>query len=246
MIAEDALRYSRPRGNSQNLTMAVTAFRYWIGLGLALGALGCSAMVRHSPSSEPPLVPALKAPTASVADLATSLPPSVPATVWDYLRQGDQRLYVVLLRHALAPGTGDPANFRLGDCATQRNLSEAGRQQAIAIGQAFRQQGVTVEGVLSSQWCRCLETAELLGLGPVEPFAPLNSFFRDRRTTDSQTAAVEAYLRQQPQGVLIMVTHQVNITALTGIFPPSGHGVVVAVEENQPFTTIGTLETLAP
>lgn len=208
--------------------------------------MGCSATVRHGSPVHPPMVPALKAPTASVVDLANALPGSEPATVWDHLRQADQRLYVVLLRHALAPGTGDPANFQLGDCATQRNLSEAGRQQAMAIGQAFRQQGVTVDRVLSSQWCRCLETAERLGLGLVEPFAPLNSFFRDRRTADGQTATVEAYLRQQPQGVLMMVTHQVNITALTGIFPPSGHGVVVAIDNNQPLAIIGTLDPLAP
>jgi phosphohistidine phosphatase SixA len=191
--------------------------------------------------------PGLDASTAAVGDLAEDTPQAEPVAVWDYLRQADQRLYVVLLRHALAPGTGDPANFQLGDCTTQRNLSEAGRQQASAIGQAFRQRGVTVDRVLSSQWCRCLETAELLELGPVEPFAPLNSFFQDRRTADSQTADVEAYLRQQPpQGVMVMVTHQVNITALTGIVAPSGQGVVVAVDGDQPLDIIGTLDPLAP
>ena len=81
--------------------------------------------------------------------------------------------------------------------------------------------------MLSSQWCRCLDTAELMDLGPVEPFEPINSFFRDRNTAAQQTAQVQRYLREQPnQGVIVMVTHQVNITALTGVFPGSGQAVV--------------------
>lgn len=226
--------------------MAVTAPRVLVGFAMALATLGCSPSTQEnlSPTS---MESVLEPPTAAVADLAEASPKAESTTVWDHLRQADQRLYVVLLRHALAPGTGDPANFQLGDCTTQRNLSEAGRQQAQDIGQAFRQRGVQVERVLSSQWCRCLDTAELLELGPVEPFAPLNSFFQDRRTADRQTADVEAYLRQQPpQGVMVMVTHQVNITALTGIVAPSGQGVVVAVDGDQPLDIIGTLDPLAP
>lgn len=185
-------------------------------------------------------------PAAAVADLAKAVSQDEPVTVGERLQRADQQLHVVLLRHALAPGTGEPPSFQLADCTTQRNLSDAGQQQARDIGQAFRQQGVEVDRVLSSQWCRCLETAELMEVGPVEPFAPLNSFFRDRRTADRQTAEVETYLRRQPpQGVMVMVTHQVNITALTGIFPPSGQGVVVVVEEDQPLEVIGTLDPLA-
>jgi len=78
--------------------------------------------------------------------------------------------YVAVMRHAIAPGTGDPSNFRLGDCQTQRNLSETGRQQARRLGQLLRDRQVPVTRVLSSQWCRCLETAKLLDLGQVEPF----------------------------------------------------------------------------
>jgi phosphohistidine phosphatase SixA len=159
------------------------------------------------------------------------------------LQQADEQLYVVLLRHAIAPGTGDPASFRLDDCATQRNLSAAGRSQAQQTGAAFRQRDISVVQVLSSQWCRCLETAELMALGPVEPYPPLNSFFRDRSTATQQTNQVQAYVRNQPnRGVLVMVTHQVNITALTGIVPGSGQAVVVALNEEGELAQVGLLD----
>ncbi|WP_204140805.1 histidine phosphatase family protein [Halomicronema sp. CCY15110] len=159
--------------------------------------------------------------------------PLTPEALWQQLQQPGETLYVVLLRHALAPGTGDPANFQLGDCSTQRNLSAEGRAQAAAIGQAFRDRGVAVQQVLSSQWCRCLATAELMNLGDVTPEPALNSFFRDRRTAEAQTLAVKQSLLTQAErpGVIVMVTHQVNITGLTGIVPRSGEAVVVQVAE---------------
>lgn len=147
------------------------------------------------------------------------------AASWDALRQPGA---VALMRHALAPGFGDPPSFTLGDCSTQRNLDDRGRAQARAVGDAFRARGVRVDRVLTSQWCRCRETAELLGLGPVEEVAALNSFFADRSTADAQTRATRAMLAALPDGVLpVVVTHQVNITALTGIFPSSGELVFV-------------------
>jgi phosphohistidine phosphatase SixA len=150
------------------------------------------------------------------------------------LQRPEETLYVLLLRHALAPGTGDPAAFRLDDCSTQRNLSEEGRDQARRIGQSLRDRGVTVRQVLSSQWCRCLETAELMAVGEVEPLPALNSFFGDRSTAGAQTAAVQDYLLTEADrpGVIIMVTHQVNITALTEIVPRSGEAVLLQVEED--------------
>lgn len=161
--------------------------------------------------------------------------PLTPAALWQQLQQPEDTLYVVMMRHALAPGTGDPDNFQLDDCSTQRNLSQAGREQAAQIGQAFRDRGVTVRQVLSSQWCRCLETAELMNLGDVEPYPALNSFFRDRRTAEAQTTAVKEYLLAQADqpGVVVMVTHQVNITGLTEIFPQSGEAVVLQVEDSR-------------
>ena len=146
------------------------------------------------------------------------------AAAWDALARPGA---VALMRHALAPGTGDPADFTLGDCATQRNLDARGRAQAREIGAAIRARGVAVDRVMTSQWCRCRETADLLALGPVEALPALNSFFADRSTRDAQTEATEALLRELPDDQrVVLVTHQVNITALTGVYPASGEVVV--------------------
>jgi phosphohistidine phosphatase SixA len=161
------------------------------------------------------------------------------ADLWTQLAAGGQ---AVLMRHAMAPGVGDPATFQLGDCSTQRNLSAAGRQQARRIGAAFRQHGVTVEKIYTSQWCRCQETAELLGLGDVEPLPLLNSFFQERQRGQEQTEALAQFLTTtRLSGVMILVTHQVNITALTGIYPASGEAVIVAGADAQPLRTLGKL-----
>jgi phosphohistidine phosphatase SixA len=137
---------------------------------------------------------------------------------------------VAIMRHAIAPGTGDPSDFRLGDCSTQRNLDARGRDQAHAIGAAIRAAGLQIDRVLTSQWCRSRETAELLGLGPVEEMPALNSFFRDRARRDAQTRAVRAYLAGLPDDQrVILVTHQVNITALTGRGVASGEVFVLDV-----------------
>lgn len=135
----------------------------------------------------------------------------------------------VLIRHATAPGTGDPAGFDLADCATQRNLSEEGRAQARRIGERFAEWGVEVDAVLSSRWCRSLETARLaFGADRVEPYPPIDSFFGDRTSEPAQTAAAKARIAGfDGDGVQVMVTHQVNITALTGIVPGQGEAVVV-------------------
>lgn len=150
-----------------------------------------------------------------------------PEVAWRLLKQPGS---VALMRHADAPGTGDPANFRLGDCATQRNLGAAGREQATGIGEAFRQRGVAVSQVLTSQWCRARETAELMALGPVvEAPDALNSFFERRSERDAATAALRQRLQALPPATapVVMVSHQVNITALTGVFPRSGEIVVL-------------------
>jgi broad specificity phosphatase PhoE len=136
---------------------------------------------------------------------------------------------VLLLRHALAPGGGDPDTFRLGDCSTQRNLSEAGRQQAQRFGAHWRAQGWRLGGLWASPWCRTLDTARLAFPDtPVQAQAVMGSFFQQREQEASQTAAARAALqRWQGPGVLVAVTHQVNITALTGVVPGQGEGVVL-------------------
>jgi phosphohistidine phosphatase SixA len=164
--------------------------------------------------------------------------------LWSTLQNGG---YFVLMRHALAPGTGDPPGFRLEDCATQRNLSNAGREQARAIGAAFRSRRIYVERVLTSQWCRCRETAELLGLGEVEEYSILNSFFADRSTAREQTEALRRFIGQSaPKGNIVLVTHQVNITELTGVFPSSGEMVVVQPNSKDGFVLIGRLRPASP
>jgi phosphohistidine phosphatase SixA len=145
-----------------------------------------------------------------------------------------------ILRHALAPGTGDPENFQLGDCSTQRNLDARGRAQSRAIGAALRAAGITADRVLTSQWCRSAETARLLGLGPVVEEPALNSFFADRSTRSAQTEATRRLLAALPrEATAILVSHQVNITALTGIYPRSGEVVVIEVNEAGDVLPIG-------
>ncbi|MGD1929945.1 MAG: histidine phosphatase family protein [Leptolyngbyaceae cyanobacterium] len=179
-----------------------------------------------------PAPAAITPPVPPDLTVMTAAPALDQAAIWQRLQQPEQ-LYVVVLRHALAPGSGDPANFQLDDCATQRNLSAEGRAQAQQIGQAFRDRDVAVRQVWSSQWCRCLDTAALMAVGPVEPLPALNSFFRDRRQATPQNEALKAHFWQQAEqpGVVVMVTHQVNITELTDIVPRSGEAVVIQVDE---------------
>lgn len=149
------------------------------------------------------------------------------AALFAALREGRA---VALMRHASAPGTGDPARFRLGDCSTQRNLSDQGRAEARATGTRLRAAGLAAAAVYSSQWCRCLETARLLDLGPVTALPALNSFFAERAGGPQQTAALTAFLRaRQLAEPLILVTHQVNIAAFTDAYTRSGEIVVVAL-----------------
>jgi len=120
-----------------------------------------------------------------------------------------------IMRHALAPGNGDPASLTIGDCRTQRNLDDRGRAQAATIGAAMRAQGIAFDVVLTSQWCRTLETAEHLDVGPIIEAPPLNSFFGNFSRRDQQTADTRALIRAT-KGRKMLVTHQVNISALTG------------------------------
>ena len=160
--------------------------------------------------------------------------------LWAALARGG---HVALMRHAEAPGTGDPPNFRLNDCATQRNLSEEGRRFSRDLGAQFRRRGVGVARVLSSQWCRCLETARLMDLGPVGT-APeaLNSFFENPSERERSTAALRRLLAALPRdGTALLVTHQVNITALTGVFPQSGEIVVLRLDPAGGYAVAGRL-----
>jgi len=138
---------------------------------------------------------------------------------------------VLMLRHANAPGTGDPPGFRLGDCPTQRNLDAAGRAQAAALGERLRDAGVVRASIWSSQWCRCLDTARLLGLGPVTELPALNSFYGRTQDRETNLAALRAFLAGLPVDgpPVVLVTHQVTITAFTGQGVASGSGTVFAL-----------------
>ncbi len=158
------------------------------------------------------------------------------------LMDGD---HFALLRHALAPGTGDPLNFDVNDCATQRNLDAIGVQQARDIGDTLRQVGIGEARVYSSQWCRCMDTAREMTLGPVTELPVLNSFFRHRENADAQTTGLKEWINRQPlQQAVILVTHQVNITALTGVYPSSGELVIIRRTPESTLEVIGTLDTL--
>ena len=164
--------------------------------------------------------------------------PSIASEVaWRALREGGA---VVLIRHAQAPGTGDPPTFRLGDCSTQRNLSSEGREQAREIGAQFTTNHIPIERVVSSEWCRCLDTARLAFGDRVEPLPALNSFFSSQDAEESQTRAIQVLVEgwRTHTGVLVLVTHQVNITALAGIYPTEGEVLVLKPGETSGFDLV--------
>lgn len=168
-------------------------------------------------------------------------PAMASADPWAALRSGD---HLVLMRHAIAPGVGDPAGFDVEDCSTQRNLNEEGRAQARAIGALFRSNGVRAALVYSSQWCRCLETARLLELGAVRELPALNSFFDGRDRARAQTDATRAWIEKAPlTAPTVLVTHQVNITALTGYTPQPGEIVFVKRAPGGALSVAGTVRT---
>lgn len=138
--------------------------------------------------------------------------------------------HIALMRHAIAPGSGDPENFSIDDCTTQRNLSDEGRQQARGTGDFLRANGIENLTVYTSQWCRCAETAMLLGYDKAKDLPFLNSFYQRWEREQSQTKELRNWLTElEPDASVLLVTHQVNITALTGVYPSSGEIVVVKV-----------------
>ncbi len=140
---------------------------------------------------------------------------------------------LIIMRHADAPGIGDPPGYRIGDCSTQRNLGEYGRQQAKEIGAWLSKQGIGEARVFSSPWCRCLDTAVLLNKGPVISERSLGSFFNEMSDSGKQTKELEVFVRQQLSKSnklpLILVTHQVNTYAYTGMSVGVGQMLLVKV-----------------
>lgn len=160
------------------------------------------------------------------AALGLLLAAAAPAWTMD-LRDGD----VVLYRHALAPGGGDPPGMTLADCSTQRNLSDEGRAQARRMGESLRQRlgALKVTAVWASPWCRTLDTARLaFGSVPLQVQPAFASFFADpaREAELLQQARTQLSSWRGP-GVLVIVTHQVTVTGLSGVYPASGEGVAM-------------------
>jgi phosphohistidine phosphatase SixA len=149
---------------------------------------------------------------------------------WALLREGEQ---VVLLRHAIAPGAAEPSSFAIGDCKTQRNLSDRGRQQARKIGALFSARAAPTERVLSSRYCRALETGSIAFRdGEVEPFDALDLLSRDEKQAAVQNEAVLTEIRAYSgSGNLVLITHQENIKALTGVSAREGEAIIVRPTE---------------
>jgi len=161
--------------------------------------------------------------------------------LWNSLKLPDHFAFV---RHAIAPGIGDPPEFTVGNCQTQRNLSDEGRKQAEKIGKQFHQNGIKHASIFSSQWCRCLETARLLDLGNVQELPIINSFFGRSENAGLQTETLKQWLfSQNLEGVTVLVSHQVNITALTGMYPASGEIIIVRRKPPSDFEVVGTIIT---
>ena len=146
---------------------------------------------------------------------------------WDLLREGNK---IVFIRHSLAPGGGDPANFNLKNCKTQRNLSTTGIEQSKRIGELFKQNKVPIDKVFSSQWCRCKDTA-FHAFGEYEEFFALNSTFQAEFSGNEaeQRKALKKYVKEwNGNGKnLILVTHYVITIEHTGYAPSSGELVIV-------------------
>ena len=159
---------------------------------------------------------------------------------WDLLRNGNK---IVFIRHSLAPGGGDPSNFDLKKCSTQRNLSQTGINQSKKIGELFKKNKVQIDKVLSSQWCRCKDTA-FYAFGKYEDFFALNSTFQAEFSGNAskQRKALKKYIKNWDGNGknLILVTHYVITIEHTDYAPSSGE--LVIVDKN--YKVLATIPTL--
>lgn len=179
-----------------------------------------------------------------VFGLGVSLPASANEAVWALLKGGGQ---VVLMRHALTtPGVGDPEGMVMSDCATQRNLSDEGRAHARRVGEAFRARGVAVTQLISSPWCRCLETARLAFGSAPETSNALSNLFGRSDPQGRQVAQMRSLVSRKPAaGNVVMVTHGSTILALTGISPAPAEMVLLTPQGGGQFTVAGRMEVPA-
>ena len=145
---------------------------------------------------------------------------------------------IIFLRHSIAPGFGDPGYFNLNNCSTQRNLNEEGILQSKNIGEFFKSNNIKFSEVLSSEWCRCKDTVNEMNIGKWKTFTGLNSFFQGYSNKDKVLKELNKKLSSTKNDELIlMVTHQVVISNITGIAPPSG-GIVIYNSQTRQSTQI--------
>ena len=162
--------------------------------------------------------------------------------IWDKLQGTNPKGYVLLLRHTLAPGVGDPENFKLNDCSTQRNLSQVGREDAKSVGDWLKRREIKISRVESSRWCRAKETAQLLGIGRVRLNPNLDSLFEPADPAKAiQTVRVKKQIVdwRNKSGLLVLVGHYVNINAVTGVGVGSGEGVLVRADSKGKISVVG-------
>ena len=158
---------------------------------------------------------------------------------WDPAKDGDK---IILIRHSKAPGFGDPPGFKIHDCKTQRNLSKEGIEQSEKIGKLFKKNQIKIDQVLSSQWCRCKDTAKY-AFKNFKEFSALNSTFQPPydKNSKKQIKELKDFIQKWNGrgGNLILVTHYVIINAITDVVPRSGEIVII----NKNFKTLSTILT---
>jgi phosphohistidine phosphatase SixA len=167
--------------------------------------------------------------------------------IWDTLQGTTPKGYVLLLRHSLAPGVGDPENFDLRDCSTQRNLSAVGREDAQEVGRWLARREIKIARVESSRWCRAKETANLLNLGKVRLNRNLDSLFQEADALNHpQTIKVRKQIvdHRNKTGILILVGHFVNIAAIANVGVDSGEGVLVRADGKGVIKVVGSTPAL--
>ena len=169
--------------------------------------------------------------------LTTTVKADLNKKIINQLEEGGKLIFI---RHAYAPGSGDPDNFNLNDCSTQRNLSKEGQRQAKYIGEFFRNNKVKIDKVLSSEWCRCKETAKI-AFKNFSTNSFLNSFYSSKfaKNKDKQVKALKEYIKKfKSDKNLVLVTHYVLISEILNYGPSSGEIVV----SNKNLNIIGSLE----
>ena len=149
---------------------------------------------------------------------------------------------LVFIRHAIAPGNGDPNNFDINDCSTQRNLDKNGKEQAKKIGDFFKEKKIPIQKVISSQWCRCKETA-LIAFSNYQIKSFLNSFYSKKysKNREPQIEELKVFIKKwDKKKNLILITHYVVISEILNYAPSSGE--IVVSDTN--FELIGSISNI--